>query len=202
MPVTQDQRLTAATIEPASAPTRTLYITGQVNDVMAHEVIVALEQLDRTDGDIRIVINSEGGSELDGYAIYDAITMCRNRVIIDGYGYVASIAAAIFQAGDYRRLTPNCQYMIHNGSVNDLDPTMPQDKLVALSDEIKAGAQRYYDILAFASTQAQEQIEEWCNKETTFNAVDAVAAGFADAVIEPVKTKVPKPAPKKRKKRK
>lgn len=187
MPVTQDQ----LTVNPDGMAARTLYITGSVDSELAHHAIVALEKLDRTDGEIRIVLNSDGGSERDGYAIYDAITMCRNRVIIDGYGSVQSIAAAIFQAADWRRMTPNAIFMIHNGDYNDLDPTMPQDAIKALAEEIKKASQRYYTILANGSQQDPEVIETWCKDETTFDSEEALNAGFCDEIVPPVKNRVP-----------
>lgn len=170
---------------------RTLYITGSVNDELAHRSIVGLEQLDQQEGDIRIVLNSEGGEEQNGYAIYDAITMCKNKVVIEGYGKVLSIAAAIFQAGDVRLLSPHTDYMMHNGTV-DGEPDMKQDAVVELADQVKKDTQKYYDILSFASQQPQEIIEEWCREEKYFLPKEAVAAGFADAIIKPVKTRLPK----------
>lgn len=188
MPVTQDQAPVPITPENA----RTLYITGSVEPELAHRIIVALEQMDRTDGDIRIVLNSEGGNEQDGYAIYDAITMCRNRVIIDGYGSVMSIAAAIFQAGDWRRMAPNADFMIHNGSVGIVDTQMPQDQVKAIAAELERGSERYYNILANGSQQDPETIRAWCKDETTFNAIETKDVGFADEVIEPKKSRIPK----------
>jgi ATP-dependent Clp protease protease subunit len=178
---------------------RTIYITGSVDGELAHRVIVALEELDHTDGDIRVVLNSEGGSEQDGYAIHDAVTMCRNRVVIDAYGSVMSIAAAIFMAGDHRRMSPNCDLMIHDGNLEGLDPTMPQQDVQALAEEVKKGAQRYYSILSHGSQQPEELIEQWCKDETTFNAQEALEAGFCDEIIKPLKTRIPKK--KKRSKR-
>ena len=201
MPVTQEQSAPLnLQAEPAAPRARTLYITGGVDSDLAHAVIVALEQLDRTDGDIRIVLNSDGGSERDGYAIYDALMMCRNRVIIDGYGSVQSIAAAIFQAADVRRLSPNAIFMIHNGNYNDLEPTMPQDQIKALAEEIAKESQRYYDILKYRSQQDEEVIKAWCKDETTFNAQEAKDACFCDEIIKPIKAWAPMP-PKRRRKR-
>jgi ATP-dependent Clp protease protease subunit len=177
---------------------RTIYVTGCVDSDLAHKAILSLEELDRSDGDIRIVLNSEGGSEQDGYAIFDAITMLRNRVIIDAYGSVMSIAAAIFQAADLRRIAPNADFMIHEGSVNGLDPTMPQQDIEALAANIQRGGMRYYTILSQGSQQPLDIVQAWCRDETTFNAEETVGAGFADEIIQPLKTR----ALKKRKRSK
>jgi ATP-dependent Clp protease protease subunit len=193
MPVTQEQN---AYPPPLNGFSRTLYISGEVDSEIAHNFIVALESMDRVDGDIRIVLNSNGGDEQDGYAMHDAITMCRNKVTIDGYGSVMSIAAAIFQAGDVRRMAPNADFMVHHGSIEapDVkeDGTVEQDQVVAMANNITRNTQRYYAILSSGSQQPEDIIAIWCKDETTFNAQEAVDAGFADSIIEPLKTKIPK----------
>lgn len=178
---------------------RTLYITGAVGDELAHKSIMVLELLDQQEGEIRIVLNSEGGEEQDGYAIYDAITMCKNKVVIEGYGKVLSIAAAIFQAGDVRLMAPHTDFMMHNGSV-DGEPGMKQDAVVELADQVKKDTQKYYDILCAASQQPYDTIAEWCREEKYFTANEAVEAGFADAVIPPIKNRIPKKKRKRSKK--
>jgi ATP-dependent Clp protease protease subunit len=177
---------------------RTLYIVGEISDATTARVLPALFGLDQTDGDIRIVLSSEGGTELDGYAIYDAITMCRNKVVIDVFGQALSIAAAILQAGDLRRMAPNADFMIHNGVVGG-DEEMKQDAILEMADQIKRDTQKYYDILSIASQQPQEVIADWCRGETYFSAREAVDAGFIDEVIEPLKFRGPKPRKRKKK---
>jgi ATP-dependent Clp endopeptidase proteolytic subunit ClpP len=185
MVLTSEQLILLKTESCVSVDTRTVYITGEVDEKLAHKTIVALEHLDRSDGDIRIVLNSEGGSEQCGYAIYDAITMCKNKVVIDGYGSVMSIAAAIFQAGDVRRLAKNSLFMVHHGSVSGED-TMAQDHLVDLAEQIQKNNERYYSVLMEKSGQSKEIIQEWCKQERFFSAEEAVDVGFADAVFRPV----------------
>jgi len=169
---------------------RTVYLVGEVESEMSRRFITALETLDATNGEIRIVINSMGGEEPSGYAIHDAITMTKNRVIIEGYGEVSSIAAAIFQAGDLRRLSPNAFFMVHNGSAPS-EESMKQDSVISLAARLEKDNQRYYDILSASSQHGLEQIKEWCKDETHFTAMEAVEAGFADEIIPPIKNKTP-----------
>lgn len=177
---------------------RTIYIMGEADPELAHRVIIALEALDKEPGEIRVFLNSEGGNEEDGYAIYDALTMCVNPVRIEGYGNVCSIAAAIFQAGDVRLLSPNATFMIHNGTVGG-EETMQQNQVIDLADQLRKNNQKYYDILSAASQQPQDVIETWCREEKYFTAEEAVQAGFADQVIVPLKTKGPIKKKRKRK---
>jgi ATP-dependent protease ClpP protease subunit len=166
---------------------RTIYITGDIDAKTFHRVAIALEALEKEPGRIRILLNSEGGSESDGYAIYDKISMCKNEVLIEGYGNVHSIAAIIFQAGDTRIIAPNATFLIHNGMV-PCDEEMQQTAIIDLAQQLVIDNQRYYDILSGASEQPEDVIENWCREDKSFTAVEAVEAGFADAVLKPLKT--------------
>ena len=146
---------------------RTVFIFGEINQDSSYKAIVALQALDRDDGEIRIILNSDGGGEADGYAIYDTILLCRNHISIDGYGSVMSIAAAILQAGDERRVSPNASFMIHNGSAPG-EETMQQNAIMDLAKQLEKDNQRYYQILATGSGQSQKSIEAWCRHETEF----------------------------------
>lgn len=178
---------------------RVIYLCGEVEPKMAVRAIAALERLDAQEGDIHIVINSEGGTEQDGYAMFDAITMCRNKVVATGYGGVMSIMAAVFQAADERRLAPNASFMVHNGTIPGEDK-MQQNAVLDLAEQIRKDNQRYYAILAKRSGQPLEAVEALCREETYFTAEEAVQEGFADCVLKPTKSAWNKP--KKRSKRK
>ncbi len=103
-------------------PTRTIdLLEEEINEHSSTKVIKALHVLDHTSQDrdkpITILINSLGGDQSAGMAIYDAITECKNHVTIKGYGSVMSIAAWIMQAGDHRMMSKNSRMMLHTGQI-------------------------------------------------------------------------------------
>lgn len=165
---------------------RRIHVMGEVDESMAHALMVSLDKLEETPGDITIILNSEGGEEASGYALYDAITMCKNMVIIEGYGEVSSIAAAIFQAGDVRRLSSNSIFMIHNGTI-PVDPEAQQNAIIDLADKIKKDNRRYHTILSSRSKLSYEDVEEVCSKDAYYTAEEALTAGFCDEIILPEK---------------
>lgn len=172
-----------------SAAGRTVYVVGDVDFRMVHSVVTKLEELDASDGDIRVVLSSDGGDEDCGYAIHDALSMCRNRVVAEVFGGAFSIAAIILQAADRRLMAPNARFMIHNGAVaiEHDDGKVQQDYLIENAERIKKDNQRYYSILSIASQHPPETIEAWCRDETYFDAQEAVDAGFADEVMKAAK---------------
>lgn len=165
---------------------RRIFMAGEINESSTHAVMVALHKLEENDGDITLIMNSEGGEEPAGYALYDAISMCRNGVIIEGYGEISSISAAIFQAADVRRIAPNALFMIHNGTVPVGEETQ-QNIIVDLANQIKKDNQRYHSILAGRSKLTYAKIEEACEKDAYYTADEALSAGFCDEILMPLK---------------
>ena len=104
--------------------TRTLYLVqgsdgnaGEVGPDLAALALLGLGYLDRSEGQINIVINSVGGDEYCMFAIYDAIAACENRVQATVYGSAMSAAALILQAADWRVMAPSATLMAHFGSI-------------------------------------------------------------------------------------
>ncbi|KKK73715.1 hypothetical protein LCGC14_2891040, partial [marine sediment metagenome] len=52
---------------------RIIYIFDDIDETMAENVVQGLSYLSKTDGPITIMINSQGGSVNDMFAIYDAM---------------------------------------------------------------------------------------------------------------------------------
>jgi ATP-dependent Clp protease protease subunit len=107
------------------------------------------------------------------------------------------MAALILQAADKRIMTPECRFMIHNGSVG-MEATVGQVR--ALSKEIEFLTQKYYKTLSVRSGVSIAQIKEMCDKETFLSADQAVKMGFADKVLKynkKLETKVKKNVVKK-----
>lgn len=172
--------------------TRTVYLIGEIDEKMAYHFLVSLAHLDSTSGDIRLVISSPGGIEYYGYAIYDAIRHTNNTVIAEGYGIVGSMGAAIFQGADIRYLSQNCDYFVHNGSLEVGSGHIEQDRIQELADRVRVDLKKYYQILFDNSNLSMEEIKDYCDEEKSFSAQEAVAAGFADKVMKPNKNKVRK----------
>lgn len=176
----QDLMLTIAS--GVDVANRTIYIVGEVTDETVTKMLVTLDMFNQSIEPVRLVVSSCGGGEPQGYAIYDALMTNRNQVLIDCYGTCQSIAALILQAGDIRRLSPNCRFMIHNGSV-ELNSGINTDTLVAIGKEMGVTNARYHEILAERSGVELAAVQAMCQEETYLSATEAVDMGFADAVI-------------------
>jgi len=114
-------------------PTRTLYMgpaevsiehgVSEVDEAMAERVIKGLHILDNTNHDpINVILNTQGGSVVQGFAIYDAIKSCKSHVTVKAIGECSSMGTVIIQAADKRIVAPHVTFMIHVGTTS-----APQD---------------------------------------------------------------------------
>lgn len=166
----------------ADFESRTLFLVGEIDEEKLYRFTVNFKVMDSAKGPITVFLSSTGGEEPSGHAFYDLIEASNNPVTIEGYGVVQSIAALILQAGSKRLLSPECRFMIHNGSF-DLDKGMNSDTVVAIGKETEVNNRTYHRLLAKRSRLPIEAVREMCMAETYLSADEAVRYGFADAVI-------------------
>lgn len=96
-------------------PTKTLMLTGEVDQLMLDTCLCNLHILDSSVGEVTIKLISDGGSVSVARAIYDLIRGMKNLVRIQCYGNISSAATLILQAADRRVMSPNSKMMLHLG---------------------------------------------------------------------------------------
>lgn len=135
-----------------------------------------LNELDSLQADnIKIRINSPGGSVFEGMAIYNAIADHKANIVTQVDSLAASMASIIALAGDERHIYRNAQYMIHNpwgimlGDHRDF--RHEADLLESIRDQLA-------EIYVQATGKKMEDIQQWMDDETWFTGAKAVEAGF------------------------
>lgn len=104
-----------------SLKSRTITLTGEVNERMFKIVDMGLTELEKLGNDpVTIKIMSHGGYCYSGMAIVGRIRSSPVDVHTEGYGLIASAATIILAAGDVRRISQYAQFMWHEMS-NNLD---------------------------------------------------------------------------------
>ncbi|PIT92891.1 MAG: ATP-dependent Clp protease proteolytic subunit, partial [Candidatus Harrisonbacteria bacterium CG10_big_fil_rev_8_21_14_0_10_38_8] len=96
---------------------RIIFLAGPINDMVANLVVAQLLFLEHTEPgkDIKLYINSPGGSVTAGMAIYDTIQHVKSDVSTICVGMAASMGAVLLSAGTKgkRFALPNSQILIH-----------------------------------------------------------------------------------------
>ncbi|GAA3699547.1 Clp protease ClpP [Oceanisphaera sediminis] len=130
---------------------------------------------------ITLTINSPGGSVTDAVAMYTLLKSHKGEVTARVVGLAASAATVLMMAADRVVMAKHAMLMIHNPWLVIAGDASDQRAAAELLD--KAGAEMV-DIYAEKTGQTAKAITEIMAKETWFNADEAVAAGFADAIEE------------------
>lgn len=162
---------------------REIWLIGEVNTESATEIILQLRHLDRTIGDIKLFINSPGGSVSDGFAIVDAIKNCKNDVCTICTGMAASMGAFILSCGTKgkRYVTPLSEIMIHQplggaqGQASDIE-------LVA--NHIIKTKKKLNKILSDNTGKPIDEIARDCDRDYYMDAEEAINYGIADKIFE------------------
>src|ERR1044072_205052 len=95
-------------------PKRTMII-GAVEAGEFAKVQMNLLILSQSPDPVTIILNCDGGSAIDGLAIFGAISGLANHVTIHVRGEASSMGAVILQAGDHRSADPEAVLMLHDG---------------------------------------------------------------------------------------
>ena len=102
---------------------RLFYLDSEVNADLLHTVTMQIYKINGMDfmkpedqrTPIVLIINSGGGSVLDGVALMDAIRHSKTPVVGVCAGYAMSMAFAIFSVCHTRISMPNSIFMFHDG---------------------------------------------------------------------------------------
>ena len=129
---------------------------------------------------LRVRINSPGGSVFEGIAIANALRSHPGNVIIQVDSVAASIASVIAMAGDRIEMAPNSMLMIHEASGvclgNAADMEEMAQLLALISDNIA-------DAYAAKAGGTRDQWREAMRAETWYLPDSAVTAGLADEAL-------------------
>ena len=133
--------------------------------------------------ELTLRINSPGGSVFDGIAIYNALKRHPAKVIVTVEGLAASIASVILCAGDEVVMPKNALIMIHDPSAVVMGSARDMRSMAEALDKMRDGLVSAYQD---KTGRDQPDIVEWMAQETWFDAEEAMKAGFADRIEEPV----------------
>lgn len=129
---------------------------------------------------LRVRINSPGGSVFEGIAIANALRSHPGNVIVQVDSVAASIASVIAMAGSRVEMAPNSMLMIHDASGvclgNAADMEEMAQLLALISDNIA-------DAYASRAGGTREEWREAMRAESWYLPEDAVKAGLADEAL-------------------
>ncbi len=163
---------------------RVVFLGDQVTPETANIVIAQLLHLAYEDPkkDIKLYINSPGGSVYDGLAIIDTMNYIEPDVQTIGIGLQASMGAMLLSAGakGKRFALPNARIMIHQPSSGTEGKITDQE--IALKEGIYL-KKVLIDMMAKNTGKTAKEIEKDMDRDNWMSAEEAQKYGIIDEVI-------------------
>lgn len=164
---------------------RIIFLGDAISDPLANTVIAQLLLLDSQNQskDIKLYINSPGGSVTAGLAIYDTMQYIKAPVETICIGTAASMAAVILAAGakGKRLALPNAEIMIHQvmGGVEGQasDVKIRAEHILKIKDKLNK-------IIAKHTAQEMDKIEHDTDRDYFMSAEEAKQYGVIDKIID------------------
>lgn len=175
-------------------PNRSIVISSEINSQVAGYVVSQIMEINQIDFDrsrhlkdyqpepIELYINSNGGSVTDGFAIIGAMEMSDTPIITYGMGIVASMALAVFIAGDARVVHRHTRMMYHSISYNMMGHITDHEDTHKEADLLQ---RMYNELFANLTKLPRDKIDEirTMKKDFYFSGKQAVKYGVADKVF-------------------
>lgn len=163
---------------------RIIFLGSAIDDNVANAVIAQLLFLDNQspEKDIKLYINSPGGSVTAGMAIYDTMQFIKSDVSTICVGVAASMAAVLLASGakGKRLALPNSEIMIHQvmggmeGQASDIK--IRAERILRIKDKLNK-------ILANHTGKKISAIEIDTDRDNFMSADEAKKYGLIDQVI-------------------
>lgn len=164
---------------------RVVFLGEEVNSATANIVIAQLLHLAYEDPkkDIKLYINSPGGSVYDGLAIIDTMNYIEPDVQTIGIGLQASMGAMLLSAGakGKRFALPNSRIMIHQPSSGTEGKITDQE--IALREGVYL-KKVLAEMMAKNTGKTLAQVEKDMDRDNWMSAKEAKEYGIIDEVIE------------------
>ncbi|EOY25432.1 hypothetical protein QUC31_009279 [Theobroma cacao] len=164
---------------------RIVFLGNNIDDFVADAIISQLLLLDAQDPnkDIRLFINSPGGSLSATMAIYDVVQLVRADVSTVALGIAASTASIILGGGTKgkRLAMPNTRIMIHqplggaSGQAIDVE---------IQAQEIMHNKNNVTRIISGFTGRSFEQVQKDIDRDRYMSPIEAVEYGIIDGVID------------------
>jgi ATP-dependent Clp protease protease subunit len=165
---------------------RIVFLRDPIDDDVANVVIAQILFLAAKDPakDIKLYINSPGGSVTAGFAIYDTIRYVKCDVATICIGQAASMGAVLLAAGTpgKRSALPNARILIHQvfggAQGQAADVKIQTEELLRMRDQINR-------ILALHTGKSVKKIAKDTDRDYYMSAQEAVEYGLIDRIIAP-----------------
>jgi ATP-dependent Clp protease protease subunit len=166
---------------------RIIVLGQQVDDEIANRIVAQLLLLFAEDpeAEIRLYINSPGGSVMAGMAIYDTMQYIECDVATYAMGLAASMGQFLLSAGTKgkRFSLPHAQILMHQPSAG-VGGT--ESDIAIQAEQFRRHKRVMAELIAEQTGQSVEKITADSDRDRWFTAHEALEYGFIDYVVSRV----------------
>ncbi|HEX6353310.1 ClpP family protease [Actinophytocola sp.] len=164
---------------------RIVYLGTAIDSGVANALIAQLLHLEaeNPDQEINLYINSEGGDPSAMLALYDTMRYIKPPVATTCVGQAVATGAVLLAAGESgrRAVLPHTRVVLHQPAAQGRG-TIPD--LILQADEVVRVRTQLEEILSAHTGRAIADLRHDTDRDRVFDAVDAVAYGLADHVLD------------------
>jgi ATP-dependent Clp protease protease subunit len=164
---------------------RIVYLGTAIDSGVANALIAQLLHLeaDNAEQEINLYINSEGGDPAAMLALYDTMTYIKAPVATTCVGQAVAAGAVLLAAGEpgRRAVLPHTRVVLHQPAAQGRG-TIPD--LILQADEVVRVRTQLEEILSAHTGRSVADLRHDTDRDRVFDAVDAVAYGLADNVLD------------------
>ncbi|CAG1022940.1 ATP-dependent Clp protease, protease subunit [Patescibacteria group bacterium] len=163
---------------------RIIFLGSAINDDVANAVVAQLLFLEKEDAekDVKLYINSPGGSVYAGLAIIDTMKVIKPDVVTIAVGSAASMGTMILTSG-----TKGKRFALKNSTIHIHQPlggAEGQASDIAISaKEILRIKDLLRDMLVESTGQSEDKIEKDMDRDYFLTAEEAVKYGLIDKIV-------------------
>jgi ATP-dependent Clp protease protease subunit len=164
---------------------RIVFLGGPIDDAVANTVIAQMLFLDNqsSDKDIKIYINSPGGSVTAGMAIYDTMQYVKSDVSTICIGMAASMGAVLLASGakGKRFALPNAEIMIHQvmggmeGQASDIK--IHAERIIKMKERLNK-------IIAKHTGVPVEKVDKDTDRDNFMSSMEAKKYNIVDKILD------------------
>ncbi len=168
---------------------RKIFLWGAVTDATAKDLTEKLLYLEATapGKEITFYINSPGGSITAGMAVFDTMKLVTSPITVVVTGMAASMGSILLSGAPKGRrlLYPHARVLIHQPLISGR-MVGPASDINIQAQEMEKLRQELNQILADASGQPLDRINQDTDRDFYLNAQEAIAYGLADRIVDKV----------------
>ena len=180
----RDDAPAAGKVDALFFKSRTVIVTGEINDKLAQKTVAHLLALaEESDDPINMFISSPGGHVESGDMVHDVIRFIKPKVRTIGTGWVASAGALIYVGAqkENRYCLPNTRFLLHqpSGGIGGQATDM-----MIQAEQIRIMRERFDVLFAEATGQTAEKIAADTARDFWLTAPEAIDYGLAGKIIQ------------------